>query len=85
MVTRVQGPPANLREGGSQRQSEAGDRGERWERRRHGLTDTFTLAVSREFPVAADTFSTGVAGAGDVTVPSIAPRERRYDHALRRE
>jgi hypothetical protein len=28
--------------------------------------------------------STGVAGAGDVTVPRIATRERRHDHALRR-
>ena len=29
--------------------------------------------------------STGVAGVGEVTIPRIATRERRHDHALRRE
>src|SRR5215470_15668491 len=30
-------------------------------------------------------FSTGLASAGDVTCPRIATRERRQDHAIRRE
>ena len=33
----------------------------------------------------SNAFSTGLAGAGDVMVPRIATRKRRYDHAIRRE